>query len=186
MGLVQVFAELLELLEGLLLVLYQVLAALALDPLLEVASRILLGLDRVKLVHYGVESLLLLQDYLGQGLLGHEVDDLLPVRDLESSDGLRKLVYVLLEVGREVLPPDALEVSVLLVAMIDLGADSILDVVVMVEVLGELIVADQILEDYMESVRDGFALHFVQVSELSLYVHDDLSAFGRDRLDHEC
>lgn len=50
---------------------------------------------------------------------------------------------MLLQVGCEVLPPNALEVRVLLMAMVDLGTDSILDVVVvMVEVLRELVVAD--------------------------------------------
>lgn len=88
MWLVKVFAELLELLEGLFLVLDQVLAALALDPLLEVASSVLFGLDRVEFVHYGIKGLLLLQNDLRQGLLSHEIHDLLPVCDLESRNGL--------------------------------------------------------------------------------------------------
>ena len=83
MWLVKVFAELLELLEGLFLVLDQVLATLTLYPFLKVTSRILLGLYRVELVHYCVEGFFLLEYHLSQGLFRHKVDYLLPVSDFE-------------------------------------------------------------------------------------------------------
>ena len=85
---------------------------------------------------------------------------------------------MLLQISCKVLPTNTIKVSILLYTMVELGTHPIVNVVVMMKVPTEFVVANQILEYDVEPERYGLALHFVQVCKLSFNVDHNLCAFS--------